>query len=286
MNNYDYNSKTWFRHIVHFHKMDTVTRLWKEVLIVGAYTALVAFFEIQVDEKKTFFQDTIMIHTLLGFVISMLLVFRTNTAYDRWWEGRKQWGYLVNNCRNLSMKVSNMVSAGSQRDLLLLIKSYPIAAKNHLRGLDEDLPCEHLIPKRAKHVPNAIANQLYERIIKERRESAEFSDEDFHIIDRDLKELTNIIGACERIKNTPIPYPYFLFIKKFIFVYIATLPIGLVTRFEYFTVPIVMFMFYVFVSFEVLAEEIEEPFGTDTGDLPTDTLAETIGENVEEIFET
>ena len=281
-----YNSKIWFKHITNFHKMDTVSKLWKEVLIVGIYTLLVCIFEMKFDDKKEFFKDTIMIHTLLGFVISMLLVFRTNTAYDRWWEGRKQWGALVNNCRNLTMKITHILHIKNTEikdDLINLIKSYPIAAKNHLRNKKGDLPCKHLLSDKINHDPNAIASKIYE-ILSHLRRKNHITDVQFLTIDRDLKELTNIIGACERIKNTPIPYPYFLFIKKFIFIYIATLPIGLVAKFEYFSIPITMFIFYVFVSFEVLAEEIEEPFGTDSADLPTDDLAEKIGINVEEIY--
>jgi putative membrane protein len=103
-------------------------------------------------------------------------------------------------------------------------------------------------------------------------------------LDKEMKSFTDIIGACERIKNTPIPYSYGLFIKKFIFVYIITMPLGLVTDFRYWSVPIVCFVLYVFASLELIAEEIEDPFGKDANDLPTDDLSQKIKVNVEEIL--
>jgi putative membrane protein len=87
-------------------------------------------------------------------------------------------------------------------------------------------------------------------------------------------------GACERIKNTPIPFSYSLFLKKFIFIYVVTMPLAFVTIFGYFSAFIATFVFYVLVSMEVLAEEIENPFGYDDNDLPTDLLAESIKKSV------
>ena len=126
----DYNSKVWFRHITDFHKTDTFRVLLVEMSIVAAYAAFVASVENhllpwilekfmsaeQVDAiiNKSF-RDASIVHSILGFVLSMLLVFRTNTAtYDRWWEGRKLWGAsLVNNCRNLSFKISALLRPSS-----------------------------------------------------------------------------------------------------------------------------------------------------------------------------
>ena len=103
-------------------------------------------------------------------------------------------------------------------------------------------------------------------------------------IDKEIKALTDIIGACERIKNTPIPFSYNLFIKKFIFIYTITLPFGLAHEFHYWTIPIATFVLYILGSLELLAEEIEDPFGTDSNDLPTDNLSLKIKENVAEIL--
>ena len=103
-------------------------------------------------------------------------------------------------------------------------------------------------------------------------------------LNKELVRFTDITGACERILKTPIPYGYSLFIKKFIFAYTTTLPLGLVNQFSWWTVPLSVFVLYVFGSLELLAEEIEEPFGTDANDLPTDPLSDTIRANVQEFL--
>jgi putative membrane protein len=122
----------------------------------------------------------------------------------------------------------------------------------------------------------ARCNDLYRK--------GQFTGDHLIILDRELKEFSDIVGACERIKNTPIPYSYSMYIKKFIFIYLLTLSFGLVTREEYLTIPIVLLITYVLLGVELIAEEIEDPFGKDSNDLPTDELSSKIKENVREIL--
>jgi len=110
------------------------------------------------------------------------------------------------------------------------------------------------------------------------------SQEEFLAMDKEVKNFTDILGACERIKNTPIPFSYSLFLKKFIFIYVMSLPLGLIPIFHYWTIPVAIFIFYVLVSMEVIAEEIEDPFGLDANDLPTEELSGKIRANVREIL--
>src|SRR5690606_26616222 len=133
------------------------------------------------------------------------------------------------------------------------------------------------------HKPNAISSLLYERVNSLYKQGKITSDQ-FFVLDKELKEFIDIIGGCERIKNTPIPYSYSMYIKKFVFTYIITLPFGFVTTFEYVTIPPVLLISFVLLSVELIAEEIEDPFGRDSTDLPTDELSEKIRENVHEIL--
>ena len=120
----EYDNKVWFRHILNFHKTDTFRILLKEMVIVSLYTAAVAAIEIhflremRVNESGEslvkVLKNTTVMHPILGFVLSLLVVFRTNTTCDRWWEGRKLWGALVNNTRNLSVKVNTLLPEGCQ----------------------------------------------------------------------------------------------------------------------------------------------------------------------------
>ncbi|MDB2657428.1 hypothetical protein N9Y60_05155, partial [Crocinitomicaceae bacterium] len=237
-----------------------------------------------------YFQSLLAVYSLIGFVISLLLVFRTNTAYDRWWEGRKKWGALVNDTRNLAIKIGTMVKDPAAHEYFSrAIPNFVFATKEHLRkgvhfeeleGSEEEI--NQL--KSKEHVPNAISQNMYVRL-HELKTKGEITQEEFITIDHNINALLDSLGACERIKNTPIPYSYSLFIKKFIFVFVATIPLGFIPLFGYGTVLIAMFLFYVLVSMEILAEEIEDPFGNDGSDLPTDELCTKIRANVKEIFE-
>jgi len=103
-------------------------------------------------------------------------------------------------------------------------------------------------------------------------------------INPELQLFTDIWGACERIKNTPIPFSYSVFIKKFIFFYTITLPFGDVFSLGYYVIPVVAFVFYVLASLELIAEEIEDPFGGDENDIPTEKIAHNIHTHVWEIL--
>jgi putative membrane protein len=285
----DYNPKSWFKLIFAFHKSDTFRILRKEIAYIGIFSLLVSFIVLQYFPKAIVLEKLIAIYSLIGFVLSLLLVFRTNTAYDRWWEGRKKWGEIVNDTRNLSIKISAILKEKDDKAFFKsMIPNFAFAAKEHLRkGVNfEELALtkdqfETLVSK--KHVPLAICKTMYIKLIELKR-TTQITEEEFIVLDKNLNALMDSLGACERIKNTPIPVTYSLFIKKFIFIYVITLPLAFVIQFGYFSALIATFVFYVLVSMEVLAEEIEDPFGTDDSDLPTDTLCERIKINSEEVL--
>ncbi|MEY3199820.1 MAG: hypothetical protein RJA13_1778, partial [Bacteroidota bacterium] len=283
------NPKSWLTLIFAFHKSDTFRMLWKEILYIGLFTLLIAFLEITYFPEAVFLEKLIAVYSLIGFVISLLLVFRTNTAYDRWWEGRKKLGDLVNNSRNLAVKLAVLLSDPVDRDFFRrMIPNFAAATKEHLRNgvaLHElnlsQLESDNLTDK--EHIPMAISESIYREILRLKR-AGKISEDEFFVLDKNVNSFIDIVGACERIKNTPIPFSYSLFIKKFIFIYVTTLPLAFVTQFGYFSALIATFVFYVLVSMEVLAEEIEDPFGVDDNDLPLENICEKIKINVEEVL--
>jgi len=290
-----YNPKEWFQILFLIQKSDTLVKLFPFMVLICLYSLGIAWFEmdyLQVGEKSWVKHIPIM-HSLLSFVISMLLVFRTNTAYDRWWEGRKLWGQLVNNCRNLALKLSAMLDPNDteNRDFFRrCIPIYAFALKEHLQSvvtlymLDDDFANKlQKDIETDKHVPNQIAKLLFARVNQLYKEN-KISGDQLIVVNSQLTSLTDICGACERIKNTPIPYSYSSFIKKFILVYVLTLPLGYVFTLGYYAAPIVTFIFYVLASLELVAEEIEEPFGKDMNDLPMEKLSENIQKHVKELI--
>jgi putative membrane protein len=145
---------------------------------------------------------------------------------------------------------------------------------------DEDIKTKVV---NAKHRVNIINDIMFRRVMNLHKQGV-LSNEQLIILDKELKGFIDIIGACERIKSTPIPYSYSMFIKKFLFIYSITLPVSFVWVFGYWTVPIVMLAFYFLMSVELISEEIEDPFGTDVNDLPLDELCVKIKRNVSEII--
>lgn len=284
-----YNPKDWITFIFRFHKSDTFRQLFPMMVFIGLYSYGVGYLEMEYWKlsEKSFVKNITIMHNMLGFVISLLLVFRTNTAYDRWWEGRKLWGELVNNSRNLALKLSVMLKDEHDRNYFKkLIPSYASVLQKHLANDDTaKVLFEGLVLEidQHKHKPNQVAKMLYQKI-QDLYEQGKISGDQLLILNQELKSFTDVCGACERIKNTPIPYSYSAFIKKFIFFYIMTLPFGYVFSLGYYVIPVVVFIFYVLASLELIAEEIEDPFGYDANDLPTDKIAANIKKHVEEIL--
>ncbi|MBU3822144.1 hypothetical protein KO566_08745 [Flavobacteriaceae bacterium XHP0103] len=284
-----YNPKDWITFIFKFHKADTFRKLIPMMIFIGLYTYVVGYLELEywkISEKNPLTNITVM-HSMLGFVISLLLVFRTNTAYDRWWEGRKMWGALVNNSRNLAIKLSVILKEESERHYFRkLIPGYASILAKHLTNVEtslqlfdiHDMEIDH-----HKHRPNQVARMIFQKIDC-LHEQNKISGDQLIILNSEIQSFTDICGACERIKNTPIPYSYSAFLKKFIFFYVMTLPFGYVFSLGYYAIPVVIFIFYVLASLELIAEEIEDPFGLDANDLPIEKIASNIKKHVEEIL--
>jgi putative membrane protein len=284
-----YNTKEWFTFIFRFHKADTFRTLFPTMIAIGIYAGVIGYLEVEYWSlaENSYVKNITIMHGMLGFVISLLLVFRTNTAYDRWWEGRKLWGSLVNNSRNLAIKLTAILEEESDKAFFRkTIPSYANILHKHLKNEDTakqlfedlDLEIDH-----HKHKPNQVAKLLFQKV-NELYVAKKITGDQLIILNAEIQSFTEVCGACERIKNTPIPYSYSAFIKKFIFFYVMTLPFGYSFSLGYYTAPVVVFIFYVLASLELIAEEIEDPFGSDVNDLPTKKIAENIKKHVEEIL--
>jgi putative membrane protein len=283
-----YNPKDWWKLILSFPKSDTFRIMLPGITGIAVYTFVIVYIEKELVHAH--FNNTTTIHAMVGFVLSMLLVFRTNTAYDRWWEGRKAWGSFVNNSRNLAIKLSAIIKDSEDRmRLKILIQNFISSSKSHLRkGVTKaDLIDSNKYPiddmLKVQHVPNFIMKNLLIEL-NGMLETGKISSTQMLIINSEIQSFSDNLGACERIKKTPIPYSYSIFLKKMIFIYIASMPFGFAMEFGYWSVFIVSILFYVFASIELIAEEIEEPFGTDDNDLSTDVISEMIKQNLDEIM--
>lgn len=260
------------------------------MLWVGVYTGVLCFVQINFMKLEVKI-DTIFI-SLLGTLLSLLLVFRTNTAYDRFWEGRKLWGSLINQSRSFAMIVNALLpqNAGIEREYFARrLSGFAFALKGHLRdnviyqelfGFDNE-SIDRL--KSKLHVPNAIANEIIVHLFTLEREGV-ISETNMRNVKAHHDAFVDITGACERIKRTPIPHSYGFYIQLFILAYVGILPFLLIDKYGYYTILAVMMAAYALMGIEMIANEIEEPFGLDANDLPLDQMSKTIRLNVHEIL--
>lgn len=280
-----YNPKQWFSLIFRFSRADTLRELFPLMTCVSIYAGVVTFLLIDVWHlsETSILRKVIYVHQTIGFVFSLLLAFRINSAYDRWWEGRKIWGSLTNNSRNLAIKLRHLIEEKDFAFFTYAIPFYARCLRDHLRDVHHPEEQSYIAIDAKKHVPNQVASEIIKHIYRLNK-AGQINPEQLVSITAEITSFTDICGACERIKKTPIPFSYSVFIKKFIFTYIMTLPFTWAFDLKYFIMPIIGFILFVFASIELIAEEIEDPFGYDANDLPIDNICEGIQKHVGEIF--
>lgn len=286
-----YNTKHFLKILFSLHKSDTLKILFPTMILVGLYSWGIEYLEVEYLHlsSQSPVSNVSMIHSLLGFVLSLLLVFRTNTAYDRWWEGRKLWGKLVNDSRNFAIKIKAILE-NDQQDLEQIaryLKFFPHFLAKHLSkestrlALDEDYSeIEEYI---RHHGPSEIVILLTHKLQQLKKEG-KISGMEMIYLDTQLSGFLDVCGGCERIKNTPIPYSYSSFVKKFIILYVLALPVAYVISIGLFMIPLTVFVYYVLMSLEMIAEEIEDPFSNDENDIPMEAIAQNIEKSVHRIM--
>ncbi|GAB3951471.1 bestrophin family ion channel [Spirosoma harenae] len=286
-----YEAKDWAGALRNFHTSYSIQVLLRRVGYVSAYGIALTIIDKHVFKIDLPFDGTLF--SLLGITLSLLLVFRTNTAYDRFWEGRRQWGSLVNYSRNLAVLLDSLLpdeAAENRTYFARTLSNFALALKGHLRtGVDfseiENTGDEGQKPlSQYAHIPSRIAALLLRRIQVLHQDNL-VSDMDLITIRQYHQALLDITGSCERIKKTPIPFSYSFFIKLFITVYVLLIPLVLVETYEYFAIIATTLAAYALIGIEMIGDEIEEPFGLDCNDLPLNQIAQTIRRNVHEILD-
>jgi len=265
-----YDPKNWLRILLDFPKSPVFRTLALDVAGAGVYAALVVWIETDVIRVAVPLGPSFL--SILGIILGLLLVFRTNTAYDRWWEGRKLWGQLVNVSRALAHALDAMLPAGHEARTRYAgqLTTFPASLASHLRRPRGEP---------GAHGPNSVVQELVRGFHGDVRADV-LPRETLVALTPHLTAFDDITGACERIRNTPIPFSYSSYIKQFVVLYALVMPFGLVKEFGYGTVIASMFTFFATMGLELLATEIEEPFGTDRNDLPLDDIAATIARDV------
>lgn len=278
----------WIYPFTRFHRTPVSKRIWIYMAFIAGYAFLVDQITSGNFPNHLFKEAAAAGYTSL--ILGVLLVFRTNSAYDRWWEGRRLWGQLVNDSRNLALKVkayipSSVVSDREKAEFGELIISFAYALKHHLRGTNPSQPLPGLrdVPEGMVHGPVYLAGAIYEKV---KGWQSRGLDELFLLqLDLHLKAFMDICGSCERIRNSPLALSYRAFMRQGIALNLLFLPWYIEPQFEYWTsLPIILIGSYFLIGLELIAEDIEEPFGFDGDDLPLDSICESIKKTITEIL--
>lgn len=233
-------------------------------------------------------------HSLIGVALGLLLVFRTNASYDRFWEGRKQWGGIVNETRNLARTATVLVAA----DPLLVGRiirwtiAFTWASMFHLRGQKNLGPGKDALPgadarrvEGAVHPPLHAAREI-SAAISDARVAGLIGEVQQMALDQNVQQLVDYIGACERIRKTPLPFAYVVHLRRALVLYCVSLPFALLPAFGYGTILATGVVAYILLGIEEIGVEIEDPFGTDDNDLPVDDICRTIDTNLRSLLPT
>lgn len=287
-----YTKNDWFSAIWHFHTGPTAFSLFRRLFWVLVYVTGITFLELWVIDTRLKDTPTEFL-SATGILLSLLLLFRTNTAYDRFYEGRRAWGTLVNNSRNLAACLNALLTHDRPDERLFytkLITNFAFSLRNHLRGNEKAEGLEAGGPDGLDrltsydHVPNGIVAQLQLRTERLYREGV-FTDAHLINLSTMLLVFLDVAGICERIKSTPIPFSYSFFIKVFILMYIFVLPFIIIDEYGYLTIPAVMAVSYILVGLELIGEEIQNPFGVERNSLPLTQISQNIRLNVHELMQ-
>lgn len=295
-----YTNKTlnWFQVIFRL-QASVIPAILPWVLLCGKYGFFISLFH-HFGNVLVFNDTKILYNVVLTFniVLSLLLVFRTNTAHERFWEARKLWGSLVNTVRNLSRNIWLIIEEAEPNDrlekesILRLLVAFAVATKLHLRRDEVNSELEALMPsfyyfklQSTNHAPLEIAFWIGE-YLQYQYDRKCLDVYQLTTLQKLVNDLIDILGGCERILKTPMPLAYSIKLKQLLLIYCLLLPFQLVSGLGWWTGPALAFISLILLGIEEIGAEIEEPFGLDPNDLPLDLICATMLRNVEDLIMT
>lgn len=283
------NTTSWFR-LLFVWQGSVLPRILPRLLIVLAVSLLAAGLRHWWLQSLRDSSLSIPTFTLLGVSLAIFLGFRNSVSYDRFWEARKLWGGLLIASRSLARQSLAALGDGEDsRRLINGICAFAYTLKAQLRGEDAPPQLLPLLPEDERERilagafrPALILGWLGREAQRLQREG-KLSELQWLALDRHLNTLSEILGGCERIATTPMPFTYRVLLNRTVTIYCLLLPAGLVSSIGWLTPPIAVFIAYTYFALEEIAEELEEPFGTAGNDLPLATLCHTIESSLREM---
>lgn len=236
---------------------------------------------------------TIAPFSLLGIAIAIFLGFRNNACYSRLIEARTLWANLLINQRNILRNIKGLLpnDKAAQKEFAHLLIAFAWSLKHELRKTSPIVDLYRLLPRaifdeviRSPFPSSRILMQIGLKV-GELRDNKVISDVLFQSINKDINALSDVLGGCERISNTPIPFAYTLILQRTVYLFCTLLPFALVVDLHYMTPFVSVFISYTFLAWDSLAEELEDPFGTSANDLPLNAICNSIERNAMDMLD-
>ncbi|WAL58845.1 bestrophin family protein [Thermocoleostomius sinensis] len=285
-----WKQRTWFQLALQL-RGSVVPAVLPRTLLYGLFATLLVLL----NQNGRSFNLSSSASILLNLVLGLLLVFRTNTAYERFWEGRRLWGMMINTSRNLARHIwVNVLEKDPQdrmekKSALDLIVAFAVATKNQLRQepVNEELlpllsssryQSLKLMNNPALEIALWLQDYLQQQYHQQCLDSYQLAS-----MNKLINDLVDCLGGCERILKTPIPMAYAIHLKQLLLVYCLILPFQFVQDVGWLTVPIVVIISFTLFGIEEIGIEIENPFGKDPNDLQLDAFCETMKRNTDDL---
>ena len=221
--------------------------------------------------------------TLLGLSLSIFMNFRNNACYDRWYEARKAWGEVVVHIRSVIRETHVIRESAERKPLLLNLCGFAHALNARLRKESEaDASSQWIMPKPDPQTPDYSGRilQTVGQQCSDLHQSGELTEWRYMLLANHLTSLTQAQAVCERIKTTPLPFPYTLLLHRTIYLFCILLPFAMAEPLGWLTPLFTAIVSYTFFGLDAIADELEDPFGRDENDLPTDALVRTIERDI------
>lgn len=290
-----HKNKHWFS-LLFTWKGSILKKVLPQLFSITFFALIVLYFHGEIYDYKIHLNPAIF--TLIGLALAIFMGFCNNAGYDRYWEGRKLWGTLLIEARSLARQILTLVREDSFQDteekkyFINVISAFCWALNYQLRFKDDCydqierlLSTQHFEKVvRKKFKPIAILDIMAIWVEQKHREQ-KIDSILWKEIDEEFNKLSQIVGGCERILNTPLPFPYRLLLHRTVYLYCFWLPFGLVDIVGVMMPIIVLLISYTFVGLDAIIQEISEPFGEEENDLALDALCMTIEESIREQFE-
>jgi putative membrane protein len=272
---------TWVPHLFLFYKEKVFRKLLPIMLVITLYAILIGL-----SFKGRSGYSLGQFHLIFSFILTIIISFRVNSSFSRWWEGRTLWGGIVNNSRNLALKFETYIGLNQHPDFYLLLSKLPIIIKANIRK-DSNLLRKEMhslgIYEYNSQQPVVLVTQRMYKIINQLRNETRIRVEQCTHLDNHLANLIDMAGGCERIANTRVPPAFAFFVKQALLFYSLMFPFGWVNTFGVLIIPMLVMIVYILLGLEILSEELEDPFKEGDNSLNLDVITRNIELNVAQI---